>query len=65
MTQLFGDIIKLKRFYDPDQGDMVIATVVFPKSLKFLGKDKESQIRFEDLHFGRVRLIQDDVRDDV
>jgi hypothetical protein len=64
MTDLFGDIIKLERSSVMNK-DYVIAQILIPKSLGFIGRSNENQIRFEDIHFGRVRLIQDDVVMDV
>jgi len=64
LTDLFGDIIKLERSSAMDK-EYVIAQILVPKNLGFVGRPKDDQIRFEDIHFGRVRLIQDDMVMDV
>ena len=64
MTDLFGEVIKLERTVVMGK-DYVVAEILIPKSLSFIGRERDEQIRFEDIHFGRVRLIQDDWRADV
>ena len=64
MTELLGDIIKLEK--QTVQGrEYVIAQILIPKNLGFVGRLGDDQIRFEDMHFGRVKLIQDDWQHDV
>jgi len=64
VTELLGDIIKLEK--QTVQGrEYVIAQILIPKNLGFVGRLGDDQIRFEDMHFGRVKLIQDDWQHDV
>ena len=64
MTEVLGDIIKLERSTIMSR-DYVIAQILVPKNLGFVGRPGDDQIRFEDIHFGRVKLIQDDWQHDV